>query len=206
MVDFRAIMGKLGDIGFFDVVLPFLLIYVVIFGILEKSGIFSKKTDGTTVQEDSKLFKNINAVIAFVFALFTVASIQTVQYIQSFITRTIIFVIFILVVLILLGFIFGDKYMDIFYNMDDNGKRTKIKGWIVGVIASVVILTAVIVLMIVTGAWDVVVNWFEGLDGINSEDFWTVVVVLGIIGVLVWTSGGLSKTNNPAEPDKTTKE
>ena len=68
MVDFRAIIEKLGTIGFFDVVLPFLLIYVVIFGILEKSGIFSKSTDGLS-QSDSKLFRNINAVIAFVFAL-----------------------------------------------------------------------------------------------------------------------------------------
>ena len=36
MVDFGAIIDKLVNIGFYKVVLPFILVYVVIFAILEK--------------------------------------------------------------------------------------------------------------------------------------------------------------------------
>lgn len=180
MVDFRAIIENLVDIGFYSVILPFMLVYVVVFGVLEKSKVFKS--------DDEKQAKNINAIIAFVFALFVVASIQTVIYIQSLITTIVTFIIFILVVLILLGFIFGDKYMELF--MEDGKLKTPI-AWI---IAGVVLIVAVIMLMVVTGAWDWFLDWIDWDDWDDGSDtFWTVVVIVLIGLVMFWVSREDSK-------------
>ena len=110
--------------GFYDVLLPFLLTYVVVFAILEKSGLFkpSSSTDDN--------LKNIHSVIAFVFALFVVASVQTVKYIQSYITLMTLLILFLLAVFIVLAFIFGPDYLQIFMEKASDG-GWKIKSWAV---------------------------------------------------------------------------
>ena len=61
--------------GFFNVVLPFLLVFTLIFAILEKTRIL-----GT---EDGKSRKNLNAMLSFVFALFVVATKEIVLAIRG---------------------------------------------------------------------------------------------------------------------------
>lgn len=180
MVDFSAIIENLVDIGFYDVILPFMLVYVVVFGILGKSKIFKS--------DDGKQVKNINAIIAFVFALFVVASIQTVMYLQSLITIIVTFIIFILVVLILLGFIFGDKYMELFM------EGSNLKKPIAWIIAGVVLLVAIIMLMVITGSWDTFLDWidWDHWDG-DSDSFWTIVFVILIGLVMYWVTKGDGK-------------
>jgi len=173
MVDFSKIIEHLVDIGFYRVFLPFILIYVIVFAILEKSGIF-KKSDNS----DIKQTKNINATIAFVFALFVVASIQTVVYIQSLIINIIIFIVFILCVLILLGFVLGDTYTELFKN--------KYLKW--GFVITILVVTSVILLNIL-GFWD----WFLEINFGNSEDWITGLVIIGIIGILYWITKGDDK-------------
>ena len=172
MVDFRAVIENLVDIGFYSVILPFLLVYVVVFGILEKSGIFKNGDDNQV--------KNINSIIAFVFALFVVASIQTVKYLQSFITSAIVFIIFILVVLILVGFVFGDKYMQLFMDGD------KIKKPLAWVIAGVILIVAIVALIVATGVWDTIYDEID--DAVSGDGVVTALVVIGIVAVLYFVT------------------
>ena len=116
-MDLRAIVDNLVDIGFYSVILPFLLVYVIVFAVLEKSKIFSFSGS------DNSQTKNVNSVIAFVFGVFTIASIQTVMYLESLILNIVVVIVFILVVLILLGFIFGEGYFRLF--TDENGNLNK---------------------------------------------------------------------------------
>jgi len=67
MVDFRTLFSEWQAVGFFDYVLPFLFIFVVVYGILERIGIFNFKKD-----DNSTPHRGINAVIALVVALFAV--------------------------------------------------------------------------------------------------------------------------------------
>jgi len=170
MVDLRAIIDNLNNMGFYSVFLPFILVYVVVFAILEKSGIFSKDSDSSQT-------KNINAVIAFVFGLFVVASINTVMYIQSLITNVVLFIIFILVVLILLGFIFGKEYIDLL-------KQKNVKWTIFGLIT--IICTALFLKIL--GFWE----WMDTLDLGNSDDWITWIVIGGIILFMYW----ITKSDN----------
>ena len=74
-----SILGSAVDFlesfGFFDVILPFLLVFTIVFGILEKTRVF-----GTY---DGKPKKNINSMIAFVIAFFVVAAKQIVNALQE---------------------------------------------------------------------------------------------------------------------------
>src|SRR3989338_7246136 len=76
----------LQDFGFFDVILPFLLVFTVVFGILEKTKIFG--TEG----EKGHPKKNIDAMVAFfqeslpMVALILVAIICFLMLIGSFAT------------------------------------------------------------------------------------------------------------------------
>jgi len=176
MVDFRAIIDNLHNIHFYDVFLPFILVYVVIFAILEKSAIFKVK------EGDNSHIKNVHSLIAFVFALFVVASIQTVFFIEQLVVIISLIVIFILCVLILLAFIFGDEYQMLL--RDSEGK---VKGWISWTIAIVVFLVALGVLFWILDVWGWI-NYYLG--GFYMQDFWTVVVVVVIIGAMVWVTKG----------------
>ncbi|MCA9487082.1 MAG: hypothetical protein H6500_00770 [Candidatus Woesearchaeota archaeon] len=171
-MDLRAIIDNLVEWGFFDVVLPFLLIYAIMYAILEKSKIFTFK-DGS----DEKRQSNVNAIVAFVFGLFVIASLQTVRYIQNFITISVLIFVFLLVMLMTLGFIFGEDWNKMFM---DNGKLT-IVGWVTAGLAFLALLG---IFLWFTGIYTWLQEQFDAFDG--SETLWTIVVILLIGGVLYW--------------------
>lgn len=177
MVDFSLMIQKLIDIGFYRVFLPFILVYAVVFAILQKSKIFS----GGDSEKDQ--VKNVNSVIAFVFGLFVVASIQTVTYIQGLITQISVFIIFILVVLILLAFIFGDDYNKLL-----KGEDGRMKGAVTWTIAAVVLLVSLAVMFSVFGLWDYVINFWNTYG--NSDTLTTFFILVLIGGVLIWITKG----------------
>ncbi len=77
MVDstFRETFTFLDKIGVLDVVLPFLLIFTIVFAILEKTRVFGTETiDGKNYTK-----KNLNSLASFAIAFFAVASSRVVQ-------------------------------------------------------------------------------------------------------------------------------
>ncbi|MCA9459939.1 MAG: hypothetical protein KC550_05315 [Nanoarchaeota archaeon] len=175
MVDFRAIIDNLVDIGFYSVILPFFLVYVVIFAILEKSDIFKGGSAG------GKQVKNVNAVIAFVFALFVVASIQTVMIIQDLILNIVLVIIFLLVTLLLLGFIFGSDFHKLFRN-----EKGDIGGWVTWSIGLIVLFVALSIFLNSLNFWTWLFDWWNSTSSWGDETVTTVVVLLLIAAVLYW--------------------
>ena len=92
----------LQDFGFFTVVLPFLLVFTIIFGILEKTKIFG-------VEKDKQPKKNLNSMIAFVIAFFVVAASNIVEVIQASLPWVSLVLIIIISFLLLTGVFFGDE-------------------------------------------------------------------------------------------------
>src|SRR3989338_8827869 len=61
---FRGVIGFFDKIGVYDIILPFLLVFTIVFAILEKTKILGlEKIDG---KETTK--KNLNSMVAFVIA------------------------------------------------------------------------------------------------------------------------------------------
>lgn len=75
----RAVIGFLDKVGIYDVVLPFLLVFTVVFAILEKTQIFGY--DEVEGQKYPK--KNLNAMTAFVIGFFVVASTRLVSILNQ---------------------------------------------------------------------------------------------------------------------------
>ena len=72
---FRESFAFLEKIGVFDVVLPFLLVFTIVFAVLEKTKVFGTETmDGKTYTK-----KNLNALASFAMALFAVGSAKVVD-------------------------------------------------------------------------------------------------------------------------------
>ena len=178
MVDFRDVVETLAEIGVIEVLLPFILVYAVVFAILQKSQIFE---GGSSTEKQAK---SINAVIAAVFGFFTITSIQLIQIFQSFIINSIVVVIFLLCTLIVIGFLLGDEYKTLF-----NDNRVK---YALAILLTIVLL---IVLINILGWWDIISSWFDGA-GDASDTIITVLVLAGVVGVLFWVSTGGKKGGN----------
>lgn len=89
----------LKDFGFFDVVLPFLLVFTIVFAILEKTMILGS--------ENSKPKKNLNSMVAFSIGLFVVAASNVVAVIQQSLPMVTLVLIIIVSFMLLMGSFMG---------------------------------------------------------------------------------------------------
>ena len=83
-------IGLLQDFGFFSVVLPFLLVYSLIYGLLTKTEIFGLKDDSSA--------KSVNQVIALAIGAFVITSTDVVNLMMGIIPQA----SFLLIVILLL--------------------------------------------------------------------------------------------------------
>ncbi len=96
---FRGIIEFFGDIGLYDIVLPFLLVFTIVFAILEKTRVLgTEKIEG---KEYTK--KNINAMAAFVMAFFVIASSRLVEIITEVSSHVVILLLLSVLFLLLVG-------------------------------------------------------------------------------------------------------
>src|SRR4030043_15619 len=134
--------------------LPFLLIFFLIFAILEKTKVLGEK-------------KQIHALIAFVIGLIFVGAIYPRLVVENLILFLTVALVVVFVVLLIWGFIFGDT-------------QTKLqKGLIIGlaIIATIVLVGAIIW---ATGFWDNLQTFLSG--GIGGAIL-TNAIFLIVIGV-----------------------
>jgi hypothetical protein len=90
------------DFGFFDVILPFILVFTISFAIFEKTKVFGTK--------DEQMKRNINAMVSFVIALVVVATPKIIGVIQVSLPQVALFLIVIIAFMMLAGsFMSGDK-------------------------------------------------------------------------------------------------
>ncbi|MFH1400697.1 MAG: hypothetical protein ABIH41_04200 [Nanoarchaeota archaeon] len=109
-------------LGIFSIVLPFLLVFTIVFAILEKTKIYGteKFIKGDKTVEFPR--KNLNAMTAFVMAFFVVASSQLVAIISTTLSWTVLVLVLILAFMMLAGsfhtgkeeFVLQDNWKKIF--------------------------------------------------------------------------------------------
>ena len=107
----------LREFGIFDVILPFLLVFAVVFGILEKTRILGEETIGKV----SYPRKNLNAIVAFVMAMLVVAAIKIVAVINAALPQISLLIIVSLSFLLMIG---------IFMKPDNTLYDKLNKGWL----------------------------------------------------------------------------
>ncbi len=181
---FRDAIVYLDSMGLTDIVLPFVLIFSVLYAILQKIAIFQDK--------DKKPDKKINSVLALAITLLTIiphvagiypGDMDPVAIINTFLPGAVLITIIVLMALLLIGMVGGQHEAS-------KGKMTALVGTI-----ALIMLVAVI--------WRALYpysspNWLSFLDDPNLQ---AVVIILIIMGIVVWYV-----TADDSKPKKSTLE
>ncbi len=102
---FRGVITFLDKIGVYDVILPFLLIFTIMFAILEKTKVLGmEKIEGREITK-----KNLNAMVAFVISFFVIASAKLVSVINETLSHVVLLLILVVSFMLLVGVFFGSK-------------------------------------------------------------------------------------------------
>ncbi len=96
---FRGTLVFFDKLGIYDVILPFLLVFTIVFAILEKT-----KVLGMDVVEGTKVTKkNLNAMTAFVIAFLTIASSRIVAIVNQTAAQIVVLLLLSVFFLMLIG-------------------------------------------------------------------------------------------------------
>jgi len=174
-------------LGVFEVVLPFLLVFTLVFAFLEKTRIFG--TEDYRAESDGKMYtisrKNLNSMVAFTMSFFVVASTQLVALINVVISRIV------LVVILLFAFML---------TMGSLNKQTKEGFFIQGVwkwIFEIVAVLAIVLIFLDALGWlDVILGWLSG--SLSSETSMALIMVLVLVGIIAWITWTPKKGGEPA--------
>jgi hypothetical protein len=150
----------LEDIGFYEVALPFLLIFTLIFAILQKIKIFG---------DDSKKF---NVIIAASMAFFVIRSEFIIEVMNNFIPQVSLAALVIVSILILVGIFLGQEEAAF--------------GGQFGGIGVLVILAAVLLFLLSSGAFGTELPYWLEFDFVDLN----LVIAIGSFLVFVWLIGG----------------
>ena len=102
---FRGMIGFLAKIGVYDVILPFLLIFTIVFAILEKTKILGlENVDGKQITK-----KNLNSMVALVVSFLVIASTKLVAVINEVMANVVLLLILAICFLMLVGVFLGDQ-------------------------------------------------------------------------------------------------
>jgi len=182
---FGIAMDFLEKFGFFDVVLPFLLVFTLVFAILEKTKILGTEKIGDKVVPR----RNINSMAAFAIAMFVTAASQVVEILREALPLVILVLIALISFMMLAGSLIGSKE----FSFENN------KGW--KVFLTVVLFISIVLIFLgvirhksgetwLSIIWNYIVeNWMTG-PLISSIIFLGVVIL--VIYFVVKPSGGKS--------------
>lgn len=170
------------DMGVFSYVIPFLLIFAVVFAILDKTKMFSKDND----RDENK---GIIAIIAVSVGLLSLQFDFVSEFFAVIFPRFGIGLSIFLVVIIFLGFLFPKK--------SDKDWSNKV-AWIGWVVAIGVVLWAL-------SEWD---EWssYIGFGGWFSDNVWALIVLGIIIAVIAYSTSGKKKSYSSSSSKKYKKK
>lgn len=157
---FAGVISTLEGMGFFTVVLPFLLVFAIIYGVLERSKIFEERHD-------------IHAVIAFVISMMVIGTAYIVGILLGFLPLVGLLSVIFIGGLILYA-IFAGEMTDIY--------NTKAK-----YLAAAVILIVFPIVLINLAFPEFFSEMTQGgALPFNMADIGALVVILGIMFGLFW--------------------
>lgn len=166
----------LKDFGFFDVILPFLLVFTIVFGILEKTKLFGVEKVG------DKEFprKNINAMVAFVIGFFVIAAKEVVGIIQTSLPQVVLILIALISLLLLVGAMFAGK---------EEFDLLKRHSWLFYTLSGIFFIAIILIFFDALGWLDALIGYFS-----TGGYFWSIIivflaVVFGAIAFVVTREG-----------------
>ena len=143
---------------FQDIILPFILVFTLLFAILEKTNLLGKDKH------------QINAITGFVIAAILISFTKYVSWLQNFSIFLVIGLFVIFVFLLLYGFIWGETSGDILKNAE--GLK-----WTLGIAALVAVIWAA---LYITGG----ISYIKANPSILTNVLFVVLIIAAIITVM----------------------
>lgn len=162
----------LARLGVFETVLPFLLVFTMVFAFLEKTKIFGTekyKSASGTVYDVTR--KNMNSMASFVIAFFVIASAQLVKLISEVTSKFVLLIILIFCFMLTVG---------VMRKEDKEGFELS-KTWII--VFEVITFVAILFIFLDALGWlDKIFNFVGGIWG--SEATASLIMVIILIGFM----------------------
>ncbi len=185
--DFIGLQNTLRAMGFYDFVLPWLLAFAIVFGILQTVMIFKKgaKNDQSNTSVDAVIALSV----AFYLTIFTPYSGFLSSFFSKLFGSSIVILSGVLVLLMFVG-IFGFKSSDVFH-----GTKSKM-----AIVIVALILAALFLINASSGTFSI-----GGKELVNGETL-TVLAFFGMIGAIIWFVVNDGKTVPPPTNQNVTKK
>jgi len=181
---FQDGLMQLSDAGILDVILPFILVFTIVFAVLTKTKILG-------ADEAGKPRKNFNAVIALVLGLAVVIphvmgsypdGSDVVTIINNALPNVSIVLVAIICLLLIIG-VFGGEV---------NIAGSSLAGW-----AVLFAVAATLVIFASAADWFVLPGW---LDFLNDSQTQALVVVILVFAIIIWFITKEDKPKDSKEP------
>lgn len=178
-----GVINFMTSLGFYDVILPFLLVFSLVYAILDKTAVLGK--------EDNKPKKNLNAMIAFVVGLLVVAVKPLVEGINKALGN--------IVVLMIVG-VFFMATIGVFLKAGEEFTLTSKKGWwsfmMIAVFVGIVLIFLDAFRAPSGRTWLSEIFNFIGLSW-TSQSVATILFLVGVGGFVYWVmkSGNSGKSS-----------
>ena len=184
---FRGTIEFFMRLGVYDVVLPFLLVFTIVFAILEKTKVLG------TEEIDGKKYtkKNLNAMTAFVISFMTVASSKLVEIITKVSSQIVILLLLSVFFLLLVGSFFKEGE-GIFLQ----------KGW--NVTFMIIMFIGIILIFLSAIETEDGSSWLEyGIKlmgkNLDNEAVASIILLAMIIGIIIYITKGASSPKSKQE-------
>ena len=143
------------------VILPFLLVFTLVFAILQKSKLLGEGK------------QQIDAIISFVIAAVVISFVNAVNIITQLSVFMALALFILFVFMIIYSFAYGDT----------KGDPLAAQKWLIPAIGIVVIIAVVIAVLIISGYWDDVYNFFTQGE-LGSNVIFVILIIAAIVAVV----------------------
>ena len=171
----RGTVDFLKDFGLFDVILPFLLIFAIVFAILEKTYILGKEKDGAPKQ-------NLNSIVALVVSLLFISANKAVNLLTNALPNIALIMVIAVSFLMMLGVFWRDGEFDF-----KKGEKHWYYIFSIGIfIALILVFLGAYEHSSGTNLLSYLLNSISG--GIGQDTLVGIVALVAVIGVIVWVA------------------
>jgi hypothetical protein len=170
-VDFYELLGVFDQVGGFDILLPFLLVFTLVFAVLQKISLFGSGK------------KNINMIVALIISIFFLNNTYLIFIMQKFLPNVSIILVVVLMFLLIFGTFIGP-----------NKFKEGMLGW-----AFIVSLIAVVFALFsdvfdpYAGPETGITGWYYAID--PGTRFMVWLLLIAVIFVIFVMGGDNSKKN-----------
>lgn len=172
VTQFREAIDFFAEIGLFDVVLPFLLVFTIVFAILEKTKVF-----GVDEVEGKKYTKkNLNSITAFVISFLVIASAELVEIITTVSSNIVVLLLLVVLFLLLVGTFYAEGDKSVFLE----------GGWK----SLFMVIVFIGIFLIFFDALGFLENIFDFLGGGRNDIVGSIILLVIIVAFIAWVVQG----------------